>query len=63
MTSKTKPINGRKSDNGHAPLPPYPLNECLKVVGMSAAGASRFIEYHQLVTMEDMLLFLLSEAQ
>ena len=45
------------------PIPPYPLQECLKVSGISAAGATRFMEAHQIVTIVDMLLFCPSEAQ
>ena len=39
------------------PLPPDPLHEYLKVVGMSAAGATLFMGSHKLVTIEYMLLF------
>ena len=45
------------------PVPSDPLQECLKVLVISAAGATQFMEYHQLVTIEDMLLFLPSEYQ
>ena len=45
------------------PPPPDTLQECLKVAGMSADGATRFMEAHQLLTIEGMLLFRLSEAQ
>ena len=45
------------------PPPPDPLQECLKVSGISAAGATRFMEAYQLLNVEGMLLFRLSEAQ
>ena len=58
---KTKYV--RIIDRRHA----YPTTgspqKCLKVAGMSAAGATRFMEAHQLVTIEDMLLFCPSKYQ
>ena len=39
------------------PIPPDPIQECLKFVGVYAAGATRFMESHQLVTLENILLF------
>ena len=45
------------------PPPPDPLQERLKVAGISAAGATRFMEAYHLLTVEVMLLFCLSEAQ
>ena len=44
-------------------LTPNPLHECLKVASMSEDGATRFVEVHQLVTIEDMLLSCPSKAQ
>ena len=43
--------------------PPDTLQEYLKVAGMSTAGAASFMESHQLVTIEGMLLFCPSEVQ
>ena len=45
------------------PPPPYPLQECLKVVAMSADGATKFMEAHHIVTIEGILLFHLIKAQ
>ena len=45
------------------PPPPDPLQEFLKVAGISAAGATQFMEAHQIFTIEGMLLFHLSKAQ
>ena len=45
------------------PPPPDPLQECLKVADMSAAGATRFMEAHQIFNIEGMLLFHLIKAQ
>ena len=45
------------------PPQPDPLQECLKIVGMFTAGDTSFMQNHQLVTIEDMLLFLQIEAQ
>ena len=44
-------------------VPPYPLQECLKVMGIFADSATQFMEAHQLVTIEDMLLFIPSKSQ
>ena len=44
-------------------LPPYLLHECLKVAGMSTASATRFMESHNLVTIEDMLWFCPRKSQ
>ena len=44
-------------------LPLDTLQECLEVAGMYAVGATRFMESHQLVTIEYMLLFWASESQ
>ena len=38
-------------------VPPDTLYECLKVQGMSAAGATWFMEAQKIVTIEYMLLF------
>ena len=39
------------------PPPPYPVHEFLKFAGMSAAGATRFMESHQLIAIEGMFFF------
>ena len=46
-----------------SPIPPDPPQECLKVVGISAAVATQFTEAHQLITIEDIIFFRLSESQ
>ena len=45
------------------PPPPDPLQEYLKVAGMSAAVSTHFMEFHKLFTIEGMLLFFLSKSQ
>ena len=45
------------------PTPSYTLHKCIKDASMSADGATCFMEYHQLVTIEDMLLFFLSKSK
>ena len=45
------------------PPPPDPLHEWLKVAGMSTSGTTRFMETHQIVTIDDMLLFCPSKSQ
>ena len=45
------------------PPPSDPLQECLKVSGISAAGATPFMVAHQLLTIEGMVLFRPSESQ
>ena len=37
--------------------PPDPLHECLKVASMSETGVARFMESHQILTIEDIFLF------
>ena len=45
------------------PIPTDPLQEFLKVAGMSAADATRVMEAHQLITIEHMLFFCPRKAQ
>ena len=49
-----------------AAIPPVPLDSLqkyLKFLGMSSAGTTCFMEAHQLITIEDMLLFRPSKSQ
>ena len=45
------------------PPPSDPLQECLKVMGMSASGATKFMEDHHIVTIAGMLFFHLIKSQ
>ena len=45
------------------PPPPDPLQEFIKVADMSTDVATRFMQAHQIVTIEDMLLFCPNKSQ